>query len=480
MTLPHRIADETALFDRIEAFRAGDLTWRDGRTWALVYGVPEDVERVGKRAYMAFLSENGLDPTVFPSVMQMENEVVAIALGHLSAPDGAVGNFTTGGTESCMMAVKAARDRAKALKGITEPELILPVTAHAAFHKACEYFGVKKVLVPVDPVTFRADVDAMEAAITPNTIQMVGSAVSYAHGVVDPIEELGQLALKHDILLHVDGCIGAFLLPLFAELGADVPPFDFDVPGVTSISMDLHKYGFCPKPSSVILYRTMELRRYQIFSCADWTGYTVVNPTFLSSRSGGPVAASWAVLHYIGREGYLDFARGMLDGTRRVIAGIEAIDGLRILGTPETNLIAFASDELPIFRIADAMKDRGWYVQPQLGFHGSPANIHLSVNPDCLKWTDDLLRDLAECTAAVEVPEATGPDLGAMLAGVDPKAIDEATFAGILGMAGIQGGKLPEHMAEINELLDSLPPQFTQEMLREFLNQLYVPASLNA
>ncbi len=476
MTLPPRIADEAALFSRMEAFRAGDLPWRDGRAWALVYGVPEDVERVGKRAYMAYLSENGLDPTVFPSVMQMENEVVAICLGHLGAPDGAVGNFTTGGTESCMMAVKAARDRARALKGITEPELILPVTAHAAFHKACEYFCVKKVLVPVDPVTFVADVAAMEAAITPNTIQLVGSAVSYAHGVVDPIVELGQLALKHDLLLHVDGCIGAFLLPLFAELGAEVPPFDFSVPGVTSMSMDLHKYGFCPKPSSVVLYRDRALRKHQIFSCADWTGYTVVNPTFLSSRSGGPVAASWAVLNYIGREGYLDLAKGMLEGTRRVVAGIEAIDGLRVLGTPQTNLVAFTADERPIFRIADAMKDRGWYVQPQLGFHGSPPNIHLSVNPDCLRWTDELLADLAECTAAAVAPDVAGPDLGAMLAGVDPKQIDDATFAGILAMAGIQGSALPEHMADINELLNSLPPAFTQEMLREFLNQLYVPA----
>jgi sphinganine-1-phosphate aldolase len=476
MTLPPRIADEAALFDRLEAFRARDLKWRDGRTWALVYPMAEEIERVGKRAYMSFLGENGLDPTVFPSVMRMENEVVAIALGHLRAPDGAVGNFTTGGTESCMMAVKAARDRARTLKGITAPELVLPVTAHAAFHKACAYFGVEKILVPVVPGTFEADVAAMEAAITPNTIQLVGSAVSYAHGVLDPIEELGRLALKHDLLLHVDGCIGAFLLPLFRELGADVPPFDFSVPGVTSMSMDLHKYGFCPKPSSVVLYRDKELRKHQIFSCADWTGYTVVNPTFLSSRSGGPVAGSWAVLHHIGREGYLEFARGMLDGTRRILAGIEAIDGLRVLGGPRTNLVAFTADERPIFRIADAMKDRGWYVQPQLGFHGSPPNIHLSVNPACLKWTDDLLRDLAECTAAAAPSEAAGPDLGAMLAGVDPKAIDDATFASILSMAGIVGAELPEHMADINELLNSLPPSFTEEMLRGFLNQLYTPA----
>ncbi len=476
--LPATPLDRNTIQQRLNDVRADDVDWRDGRTWALVYSAGEELEAVAKQAYLSFLGENALDPTVFPSLMRLENDVIGICLGHLRAPAGAVGSFTTGGTESCMLAVKAARDLMRQRKGITEPELILPVTAHAAFHKACAYFGIKKVLVPVDPDTFCADVAAIEAAITPNTIQLVGSAVSYGHGVTDPIEELGQLALKHDLLLHVDGCIGAFLLPLFRELGADVPEFDFTVPGVTSISMDLHKYGFCPKPSSVVLYRDAELRRAQVFSCADWTGYTVVNPTILSTKSGGPVAATWAVLHHVGKQGYLDFARTMLDGTRRVIAGIEAIEGLEVVGSPDTNLVAFTStdDAVSIFEVADAMNERRWYVQPQLGFHGSPPNIHLSVNPACVPWTDDLLADLAACVDEVRATEREETaDLASMLAGVDPRAIDPETFHGLLAMAGIEGVSLPDKMADINHMLNSLPPAFTEEMLREFVNQLYVP-----
>ena len=476
--LPQTALDRSTIQQRLDEARSGDVKWRDGRTWALVYQAREEIEAVGKQAYTSFLGENALDPTVFPSLMKLENDVIGICLGHLRAPEGAVGSFTTGGTESCMLAVKAARDLMKKRKGITEPELILPVTAHAAFHKACAYFQIKKVLVPVDPVTFKADPAAMEAAITPNTIQMVGSAVSYGHGVTDPIEELGQIALKHDVLLHVDGCIGAFLLPLFRELGADVAPFDFTVPGVTSISMDLHKYGFCPKPSSVVLYRDAELRLAQLFSCADWTGYTVVNPTILSTKSGGPVAATWAVLHFVGREGYLDLARTMLTATQQVIAGVQAIEGLSVLGTPDTNLVAFTSTDpdVSIFEVADAMAERRWYVQPQLGFHGSPPNIHLSVNPACVRWTDDLLADLATCVEEVRATDH-GPkvDLAGMLQGVDPRAIDAETFHGLLAMAGIDGVALPDKMADINSMLNSLPPAFTEEMLREFVNQLYVP-----
>ncbi len=472
--LPDGTRDQAALLHRLERFRAHDMPWRNGRTWAYVYDAGPDVEAVGKAAFASYMSENALDPTVFPSLMQLENEVVSICLGHVRAPEGAVGSFTTGGTESCMLAVKAARD----FKGVENPELVLPVTAHAAFHKACSYFGVKKVLVPVDPDTFRVDPAAMEAAITPNTIQLVGSAVSYAHGVCDPIVELGEIALRHDVLLHVDGCIGAFLMPLFRDLGADIPEFDLSVPGVTSLSMDLHKYGFCPKPSSVVLYRNKALRSAQFFSCADWTGYTIVNPTMLSTRSGGPVAGSWATLQYVGRQGYLDIAKVMLDGTRRVLDGIEAIDGLRVLGRPDTNLIAVASADpaVSIFRVADAMKARDWYVQPQLGFRGSTANIHLSVQPQCVPHTDAMLADLADSVSDVRrAPRAAGPDLGAALSGIDPRALDEAAFDGILQMAGIDGVALPDTMADINELLNALPPAFTEEMLREYLSRLYMP-----
>jgi sphinganine-1-phosphate aldolase len=223
---------EDELFARLERFREHDLDTRGGRTWAYVYDTGRaEIDRVAERAYVAFLHENGLDPTVFPSLLGLENEVVGIALAHLGGGPDAVGSFTSGGTESCMLAVKAARDHARAERAIGRPNLVLPATAHAAFHKAATYFDVEARTVDVDPVTFRADVDAVAAAIDADTVLLVGSAPSYAHGVVDPIEALGALALERGVLLHVDACVGGWLLPYLRRLGRDVAAFDLSVPG---------------------------------------------------------------------------------------------------------------------------------------------------------------------------------------------------------------------------------------------------------
>src|SRR5215470_10653784 len=267
MKIPAHGMHREALFERLESYRANDTPWREGRTWAYVYDPGREAEEVIKQAYMMYLSDNALDPTAFPSALRLENEVVAMAAAHLHGDDQVVGNFTSGGTESIILAVKTARDYCRHHKPhIKAPEILLPATAHAAFQKAAHYLDVKPVLVAVDPRTFKADVDAVRRAITANTILLVGSAVSYAHGVVDPIRELGQLALEHDLLLHVDACMGGFLLPYFRRLGAPVPDFDFGVPGVTSISMDLHKYAFAAKGASTILYRNAELRRFQLYA----------------------------------------------------------------------------------------------------------------------------------------------------------------------------------------------------------------------
>ncbi len=464
------------MFQRMEAYRAGDMPWRDGRTWAYVYDPGRETEEVIKQAYTMYLTENALDPTVFPSLLRFENELVAIAAAHLNGDDQVVGNFTSGGTESIMLAVKTARDYARARRPqIRAPEIVLPVTAHAAFQKAAHYLCVKPVLVPVDATTFKADVDAVRRAITPNTILLVGSAVSYAHGVVDPIRELGQLAQERGLLLHVDACMGGFLLPYFRRLGAPVPDFDFSVPGVTSISMDFHKYAFAAKGASVVLYRNKALRRYQIYTCANWTGYTVVNPTVQSTKSGGPLAAAWAVLHFIGDDGYLEIARQVLDATRRIADGIERIDGLRLLGRPEMNLVAFTSDTASVFHIIDEMKARAWYIQPQLAFHGSKENIHLSVNPASVKWVDALLADLRLCVERAK--SAKTGDLAAVVretfSALDPDDLTEDTFAQMLGMAGIQGNQLPERMAEINEVMNALPAALRERLLTEFINELF-------
>jgi glutamate/tyrosine decarboxylase-like PLP-dependent enzyme len=299
--------------------------------------------------------------------------------------------------------------------------------------------------------------------------------VSYAHGVVDPIRDLGQIALGHDLLLHVDGCMGGFLLPYFRRLGADIPDFDFTVPGVTSMSMDLHKYAFAAKGASTILYRNQELRRYQIYTCAQWTGYTIVNPTVQSTKSAGPLAAAWAVLNFIGDDGYLELARKMLDATRRITAAIERIDGLRLLGRPDMNLVAFTSDQVSVFHIIDEMKQRGWYIQPQLGFHGSKENIHLSINPASEKWVDDFIKDLRACTAIARTLHAgdLAAELKETLATLKPGALDQGMLSQMLQLAGVEGTALPERMAGINELLNSLPPELTEQVLTEYVNQLF-------
>jgi glutamate/tyrosine decarboxylase-like PLP-dependent enzyme len=476
MRIPEKGLPRDQIFRTLESYRAGDTPWRDGRTWAYVYDPGAEAEAVIKQAFTSYLTENALDPTAFPSALRLENELVSMAASHLRGDAEVCGNFTSGGTESILLAVKTARDRARDLRpGIRQPEMVLPATAHAAFQKAGHYLDVKPVLVPVDPRSFKADVGAMRDAITPDTILLVGSAVSYAHGVVDPIEALGELALEKGLLLHVDACMGGFLLPYFRRLGAPVPRFELDVPGVTSISMDLHKYAFAAKGASLILHRSKELRKYQIYACSSWTGYTIINPTVQSTKSAGPLAAAWAALHFIGDHGYLEIARRVLDATRRIADWIDAHADLRLLGRPEMNLVAFSSDTVSVFHVIDEMKQRNWYVQPQLGFQDSKENIHLSVNPASVRWVDALLADLGECVAkAKAMPSGElGARIRAAFGSLEPEALTPEAFAGMLGMAGIRGTALPERMAEINEILNALPTRLRERLLVEYLNELY-------
>jgi glutamate/tyrosine decarboxylase-like PLP-dependent enzyme len=476
MKIPETGRSSEEIYGSLEAFREHDMPWREGRTWAYIYDPGAEGEQLIKRAYTMYMTENGLDPTVFPSTLRLENDLVSMAAAHLQGDSNVVGNFTSGGTESLILAVKAARDWARDKKPhIKEPELLLPITAHASFQKAAHYLCLKPVMVPVDPKTFKADPEAMRRAITPNTVLMVGSAISYAHGVVDPIRELGKVALEHDVLLHVDGCMGGFLLPYFRRLGAPVPDFEFNVPGVTSISMDLHKYAFAAKGASVILYRSKELRKYQIYACSNWTGYTVINPTVQSTKSAGPLAAAWAILNFFGDAGYMEIARQVLGATRRIADAIDAMEDLRLLGRPEMNLVAFTSDTVSVFHVIDEMKQLGWYIQPQLSYQSSKENIHLSINPASVKWVDAMLSDLKKC-----VEKAKGMKSGELAGGiqqmfgsVDPSTLGSDTFGQMLGMAGIQGTELPERMAEINEILNALPPQLREKLLVEYLNELY-------
>ncbi|MFH1438423.1 MAG: aspartate aminotransferase family protein [Pseudomonadota bacterium] len=476
MNIPQKGMDRETIMKKLGEFRSGDMDSKSGKIWGYVYSAGKEAEKVSKEAYLMYLSENALDPTVYPSMLKMETEIIGMARSHLQGDDEVVGNFTSGGTESCILAVKTARDRTRALKPhIKEPEMILPITGHACFHKAGKYLGVKPVVVPVDPETFKVKADVVREAITDNTILLVGSAPSYAHGVVDPIPELGQLALEKDLMLHVDGCIGAFLLPYFRRLGEEVVDFDFTVPGVTSISMDLHKYGFAAKGASVIMYRNKQIRQYQIFSCSTWTGYTVINSTIQSSRTGGPIAAAWAVLNFLGDEGYMELARSLRDATRKIIEGVEKIDGLRVLGKPEMTLIPIASDGPSVFHIADEMLERDWYIQPQLRQNGYEENFHLSVSPPNVPLVDQLLVDLKESVESARKikPRGVADMVKEGLGSMSPDELTDETLAGMLDMAGMKGFTLPDRMADINQIMNVMPREIVDRLLVVFFNEIF-------
>jgi glutamate/tyrosine decarboxylase-like PLP-dependent enzyme len=465
-----------AIFERLAEFRKNDARWQEGRTYGYIFDPGRDVTEVGKAAYSAFLAENGLDFTVFPSLMQLERELAGFGARHLQGDRQVVGNFTSGGTESIILAVKAARDCYREKRPeIRLPEMILPATAHAAFHKAAHYLGVKAVTVSVDPASFRADAGKVQEAICDNTIMIVGSAPSYAHGVVDPIADLAALAQQRDLWMHTDACMGGFLLPYFRRLGEPVPDFDFSVPGVTSISVDLHKYAYTPKGASLILYRNKALRKHQIFTCSHWIGYSIVNNAVQSSKSGGPMAAAWAVLNYVGDAGYLEIARKKLAAVKKIVAGIQRIEGLRLLTHPDMSLVSFTSDDVNVFHIVDEMHQRGWYIQPSFSFDNSPAHIHLSINASNVGWEDELLENLAECVViARRLPDgALAGLIKESLEGVDLSAISEADIMAMMAAAGVKNGELPSRMADINGVLDALPAAVREKVLSTFVNDMF-------
>jgi sphinganine-1-phosphate aldolase len=350
--------------------------WKDGYVSGAVYH--------GDTAHIDFLNQvyalhsqtNPLHADVWPSISKYEAEIVAMTAGMLGgakAGEEICGTLSSGGTESIMLAMKTYRDRARAERGIRRPEMIVPVTAHAAFDKAAQYFGIKMVRIPVDK-NYRADIRAAAKAITRRTVVVVGSAPSFPHGMVDPIAELSELARQRGIGFHTDACLGGFVLPWAEDLGYPVPPFDFRLPGVTSISADTHKYGYAAKGTSVILYRGPELRRYQYFTITDWPGGLYFSPSFAGSRPGALSAACWAAMVRIGQAGYRDATRDILETADFIKAAIRAMPELFILGDPLW-VIAFGSRTLDIYRVMDAMSHRGWSLN---GLH-RPSCVHLCV-----------------------------------------------------------------------------------------------------
>jgi sphinganine-1-phosphate aldolase len=344
-----------------------DARWKTGQVSGTYYHAGDEHRAFLNEVSSLFAHVNVLQVDLCPSMSKFESEIVSMTAKMLhgdavkahNPQDEVCGTVTSGGTESIMMAMKVYRDRARAEQGITEPEIIMPKTAHPAFSKAGEYFGIKMVRVPVAAPDFRVDVAAVRALINDNTVALVGSAGNYPYGLIDPLEELSDLALEHGLGLHVDGCLGGFILPWAEKLGYDIPTFDFRLPGLTSMSADTHKFGFGPKGTSVILYRNQKMRRYQVYQIPDWPGGIYASPSMTGSRSGGLIASTWAAMVYLGEEGYLKAAEAVLRTADEIKQGVAEIAELELIGEP-IFVVSFRSDVVDVYHINDFMTSKGW------------------------------------------------------------------------------------------------------------------------
>ncbi|CAG8535234.1 12513_t:CDS:2 [Acaulospora morrowiae] len=370
-----------------------NVKWEDGRISGTIYHGGHKLSKLQIEAYAMFSFSNPLHPDVFPGLRKMEAEVVSMVLSMYNAPSGAAGTTTSGGTESILLACKAYRDWARKEKGITNPEMVVPDTIHAAFDKAAGYFNIKMVHVPIDPVTRRVDTTAVSRAINRNTIMVAGSAPNFPYGIIDDIPTLASIAKKNNVGMHVDCCLGSFLVPFLEEAGFPSQPFDFRIPGVTSISCDTHKYGFAPKGSSVVMYRTKTLRKYQYFFAPDWTGGIYASPNTTGSRPGALIAGCWATIMNLGKSGYIDATKKIVGCAKKIEAGIRKIDDLFVYGKPLVSVVAFGSNTLNVYDISEKMSKRGW----NLNALQNPAAVHIACTLLTVPHAEQFLIDLREC-----------------------------------------------------------------------------------
>ena len=499
MTVDARVSTR-AVLERLAALRADDAPTHGGRVLSYVYDSGRaDLDALAASAMQQVQAINGLDPTAFPSVARLEADLIAFTRTALNGDDEVVGTVTTGGTESCLLAVKAARDTWRAAGGTGRPRLLAPVTAHPAFQKAAHYLELELDLVPVDAHTGRVDADTLIARMGPHVALTVVSAPSYPHAALDPIATVAKAASQHGIACHVDACIGGFALPWWP----DVDPWDFRIEGVTSISADLHKFGYAPKGVSVLLHRGRERRAAQYFATTRWPGYPVVNPTMLGSRSIGPIAAAWAIVQQLGSTGYAELVSQAREATLALHATIDTIEGLHVVGTPIGPLLAIAADEtvasesrVDPHHWADAVRRRGWLLQQQPGMAQSdgtrlPRTTHLTITAVTASAVDELSTALR--AAADEVRGHPSVDAGAMLAALPAEvahalgslepgaAVPSTVLASVLEAVGIgPDGSLPAEAAGLTAMIEALPPALVERALIELISSLVDRSESNA
>ena len=418
-SLPETGRDPDEVLSDLAGFAVDDPDYKNARTWSLVYHLDDDHDDFAASAYRKFSSANGLNPAAFQSLKRMETEIISMIAGLLNGEPETCGVLTAGGTESCLLAVKTYRDMAAKTRGVTRPNMILPETAHVAWFKAAEYFGVKARLLPMDR-DLNTDISKLNRRIDRNTVMVLGSAPEYPHGTIDPIAEMGKVSQARGVPLHVDACVGGFILPFLEMNGENLPEWDFRVPGVTSISADLHKYGFTAKGASSILYRHLDLLKHQMFVYQDWPGGVFASPAILGTRPGGVYAAAWAVMQKLGTSGYRDLAVQTAEAVTILKTGIAGIDGLKVLGNPQGPLLSYGSTDrkVNIFAVADQLETKGWAVnrvQNPNGIHAMVTARHLGVAP---QYIEDLAQAVETVRADPDLAKSGGAAAYGMMAHV--------------------------------------------------------------
>ncbi|KAI9989569.1 hypothetical protein PInf_019854 [Phytophthora infestans] len=415
--LPDQGMDDKKLLTLMEDLAGNsDDKWRDGLVSGAVYHGEKEHLDVLNKAYALFAVTNPLHADLWPAVNKFEAEVIAMTAALMNGGHPEVcGTLSSGGTESIFLATKTHREHYRHKHGITKPEIIACVTAHAAIDKACEILGIRLIKVPMDPKTLKMDLNAVRWSISANTIMLYSSAPNFPHGMIDDIEALSTLAVQNDVGLHVDCCLGGFVLPFARQLRNDIPVFDFALPGVTSMSCDTHKYGYGSKGTSVVLYKSPEIRRFQYFSYADWTGGLYATPTLAGSRPGALSAAAWASMVRLGREGYLEKTKGILDTVDEIKAGIKRIDGIHLLGDPKAMVVSFAGDKgVNALKVSDAMAKHGWSLSPLQ----HPISVHLCVTVRHIGKANKFLNALEEAVNEVKQDPNPSPEGGSAIYGM--------------------------------------------------------------
>ncbi|MEM2458567.1 MAG: aspartate aminotransferase family protein [Archaeoglobaceae archaeon] len=480
--LPKKGLSKEEILQKLKDYAAEDLDPHSGRLFTIAFepGI-EEMREVAFEAIKMFAFKNMLDFTEFPSMIRMEKDIIDYATSLMHGDEQVAGTFTFGGTESVFLAVKAARDNFLLKKGsITIPEIVMPVTGHPCYDKAAEYMGLRVKRVRIDERTFTADPDAINEAITEDTAMIVGSTPNWPFGTIDPIKDLASIAVDKGIWLHVDACVGGFVLPFMKKLGEKIPEFDFAIEGVSSISMDPHKYAYTPIGASVVLFRKKFYKMFSQFSNLKWPGYPIVNPAVLSSRSEALLAAAWATMHFLGEEGYQELARKIISAKNKIVEGFKEA-GYSAMGEP--SVIAAFTSEINLFKLSDEMAKKGWILMPQKGIASIniPPSLHVTITPIHEKLADPMIADLKKCTEVVkEIPQTEAENLleifSVALGMLSPGEMDIATLAKLFAQAekvlqaqgerilqalGLEKG-FPKEMGSIFQLLASIPPEMAE------------------